>query len=83
MMGERRVDQGALFFEFSLERHLSPDHLLKAIDRFADLNGLHAHLAPFYGETGRPSIDPDLLLRMLKQNKQRSPVRANFLAPSI
>jgi transposase len=65
MMGERRVDQGALFFEFSLERHVPPDHRLRAIDRFVDLNELRAHLAPFYSETGRPSIDPELLIRML------------------
>jgi transposase len=65
MMGERRVDQGALFFEFSLERHVPADHLLRAIDRFVDLNELRARLAPFYSETGRPSIDPELLIRML------------------
>jgi transposase len=65
MMGERRVDQGALFFEFSLDRHVPPGHRLRAIDRFVDLNELRAHLAPFYSETGRPSIDPELLIRML------------------
>jgi transposase len=65
MMGERRVDQGALFFEFSLERHVPPEHLLRAIDRFVDLNELRTHLAPFYSETGRPSVDPELLIRML------------------
>jgi hypothetical protein len=37
MMCERRVDQGASFYEFSLERHVPADHLLKAIDRFVDL----------------------------------------------
>jgi transposase len=65
MMGERRVDQGALFYEFSLERHVPADHLLRAIDRFVDLGGLRTHLAPFYSSTGRPSIDPELLIRML------------------
>jgi transposase len=65
MMGERKVDQGALFFEFSLERHVPSDQLLRAIDRFVDLSELRAHLAPFYSETGRPSIDPELLIRML------------------
>ncbi|HEX4096946.1 MAG TPA: hypothetical protein VHX64_09470 [Caulobacteraceae bacterium] len=33
-MGERQVDQAALFYEFSLERHVPLDHLLRAIDRF-------------------------------------------------
>ena len=65
MMGERQVDQGSLFYEFSLERHVPTDHLLRAIDRFVDLGDLRARLAPFYSSTGRPSIDPELLIRML------------------
>src|SRR3984893_13920656 len=65
MMGERQVDQDALLYEFSLERHVPETHLLRAIDRFVDLGGVRAHLAPFYSETGRPSIDPELLIRML------------------
>ena len=64
MMGERRVQQDALFYEFSLERHVPETHLLRAIDRFVDLDGVRAHLAPFYSETGRPSIDPVLMIRM-------------------
>jgi hypothetical protein len=65
MMGERRVDQAALFYEFSLDRHLPSDHLLRSIDRFVDLEELRAGLAPFYSLIGRPSIDPELLIRML------------------
>ena len=65
MMGERRVDQAALFYEFSLERHVPAEHMLRAIDRFVDLEGVRAHVAPFYSSTGRPSIDPELLIRML------------------
>jgi transposase len=65
MMGERHVDQEALFFGFSLERHVPEGHLLRAIDRFVDLSDLRARLAPFYSETGRPSVDPELLIRML------------------
>src|SRR6266852_2795499 len=65
MMGERHIQQDALFYEFSLERHVPETHLLRAIDRFVDLGGVRAHLAPFYSETGRPSIDPELLIRML------------------
>jgi transposase len=65
MMGERQVDQGFLFYEFSLERHVPADHLLRAIDRFVDLGDLRARLAPFYSSMGRPSIDPELLIRML------------------
>ncbi|HEX4711963.1 transposase, partial [Phenylobacterium sp.] len=65
MMGERRVDQAALFYEFSLDRHVPSDHLLRSIDRFVDLEELRAGLAPFYSLIGRPSIDPELLIRML------------------
>src|SRR5262249_47946348 len=65
MMGERRVDQSSLFYQFSLERHIPAGHLLRAIDRFVDLGDLRAQLAPFYSSVGRPSIDPELLIRML------------------
>lgn len=65
MMGERRVDQAALFYTFSLEDHVPANHLLRSIDWFVELEGLRAHLAPFYSAMGRPSIDPELLIRML------------------
>ena len=65
MMGERTVAQEALFYELSLERHVPAHHLLRAIDRFVDLSVIRAHLRPFYGDTGRPSIDPELMIRML------------------
>src|SRR6266567_4310447 len=64
MMGEQRV-QEALFYEFSLERHVPADHLLRSIDRFVDLSGIREHLRPFYSEVGRPSTDPELMIRML------------------
>lgn len=65
MMGERQAGQEALFYGFSLERHVPADHFLRAIDRFVDLGELRERLAPFYSSTGRPSIDPELLIRML------------------
>jgi transposase len=65
MMGERQVQHDALFYEFSLERPVPGDHLLRSIDRFVDLGGARAHLTPFYSATGRPSIDPEFLIRML------------------
>src|SRR5918911_4025660 len=65
MMGERRVRQDALFYEFSLERHVPERHLLRSIDRFVELDGLRQELAPFYSQMGRPSVDPELLIRML------------------
>ena len=65
MMGERRFSQEALFYAFSLERHVPTGHLVRAIDSFVDLSDLRSRLAPFYSSTGRPSIDPELLIRML------------------
>ena len=65
MMGPRQEAQPALFYEFSLEDHVPQDHLLRSIDRFVDLSSIRAHLADFYSHTGRPSVDPELLIRML------------------
>src|SRR4030088_2202999 len=64
-MGHVQVEQAALFYEFSLERHVPADHLLRSIERFVDLSGIRDHLRPFYSEMGRPSIDPELMIRML------------------
>jgi len=65
MMGERRVMQEALFYGFSLERHVPSNHMLRKIDRFVDLSDIRTHLEPYYSEVGRPSIDPELMIRML------------------
>ena len=65
MMGERTVALEALFYSFNLERHVPADHLLRSIDRFVDLSGIREHLRPFYSSTGRPSVDPELMIRML------------------
>jgi transposase len=65
MMGPKQVAQGALFYEFSIEDHVPQDHLLRAMDRFVDLSAVRQHLAPFYSSTGRPSVDPELMMRML------------------
>jgi transposase len=65
MMGDRLLMQESLFYQFRLDDHVPADHMLRAIDRFLDLDGLRRHLAPFYSTTGRPSIDPELMIRML------------------
>ena len=65
MMRPRQEAQPELFYEFSLEDHVPQDHLLRSIDRFVDLSGIRAYLAEFYSHTGRPSVDPELLIRML------------------
>ena len=63
MMGHRQVEQAASFYEFSLERHVPPDHLLRSIDRFVEFGELRREMAPFYSSIGRPSVDP--MIRML------------------
>lgn len=65
MMGERTVLQEALFYSFNLDRHVPMDHLLRSIDRFVDLSEVREHLRPYYSSVGRPSIDPELMIRML------------------
>jgi transposase len=65
MMGQQCGGQDRLFYSFNLETHVPQDHLLRGIDRFLDLSELREHLEPFYSHTGRPSIDPELMIRML------------------
>jgi transposase len=65
MMGQSGGDQNRLFYSFNLDQHVPADHLLRGIDRFLDLADLRQHLAPFYSHTGRPSVDPELMMRML------------------
>jgi transposase len=65
MMGERAVVQEALFYEFSLDRQVPANHLLRSTDRFVELSGLRSHLEPFYSAIGRPSVDPELMIRIL------------------
>jgi transposase len=64
MMG-RQVEQAALFYEFSLETHVPADHRLRSIDRFVELGEVRRELTSFYSTLGRPSIDPELMIRML------------------
>ena len=65
MMGPKQVAQGALFYEFSIEGFVPQDHSVRGIDRFLDLTEVRPLLAPFYSSCGRPSIDPELMIRML------------------
>jgi transposase len=54
-----------LFYYFNLEHHAPQDHLLRGIDSCLYRSGLRRHLAEHYSRTGRPSIDPELVTRML------------------
>ena len=64
MMG-RQDAAPELFYDFRLDDHVPADHMLRGIDRFLDLSALRLELAPFYSIIGRPSIDPDLMIRIL------------------
>jgi len=64
-MGQQAGAQDQLFYSFSLETHIPSDHILRSIDRFLHLGALRHHLSSFYSHTGRPSIDPELMIRML------------------
>jgi hypothetical protein len=63
MMGRSSQDQGQLFYSFNLEEVVPDDHLVRAIACVLDLSWIRAALAPHYSHTGRPSIDPVLVIR--------------------
>lgn len=65
MMGFQTDNQERLFYSFNLEDHVPQNHLLRGINQYLDLDALHQHLAEHYSHTGRPSIDPELMIRML------------------
>ena len=65
MMGRRENGQGQFFYSFDLDKVVPPDHLARQIAAVLDLSWVHRELAPYYSHTGRPSIDPVLMIRML------------------
>jgi transposase len=67
MMGRQTVDQSQLFYLFNLEGRIPARHLLRRINPIVTriLAELRDKLEPFYSEIGRPSIDPELMIRML------------------
>jgi transposase len=65
MMGRRERRQGQFFYSFDLDKAVPSDHLVRQIDGVLDLDWVHKELAPYYSHTGRPSIDPVLMIRML------------------
>src|SRR3984893_4570176 len=64
MMGVQATS-ARLFYDFCLDDHVPSDHVLRSIDRHLDLDDVRQALKPFYSSTGRPSIDPELMIRML------------------
>lgn len=65
MMGQAVGQQDRLFYEFDLDDRIPSNHLLRRIDAVLDLGWLRSELAPFYSHTGCPSVDPELMIRML------------------
>ena len=65
MMGHQSDSQDKLFYSFNLEAYVPQNHLLRSIHQFLDLSDLRQYLSQFYSHTGRPSIDPELMIRML------------------
>src|ERR1700733_9499895 len=65
MMGRLEDGQSALFYDFCLEDHVPKDHLLRKIADVLDLSEVRQKLAPYYSAMGRPSLDPELMIRML------------------
>ena len=88
MMGPKQEAQVALFYEFSVEDHVPQDHLLRSIDRLVDLDSTRSYLTDFYSHTGRPSVDPELLIRMLLVgycfgSQTLQPYRRKFSKPRV
>ena len=66
-MGRRKRDQGKLFYDFRLEDRIPDNHLVRRMNAFVGvaLADLHKELEPHYSDIGRPSVDPELMIRML------------------
>jgi Transposase domain (DUF772) len=87
LMMERQDEPGCLFYRFNLERHVPSHHLLRQIDAVLDLSEIRR--SPYYAATGRPSIDPELMIRMLLigyafaiRSERRSATRCISISPT-
>jgi len=65
MMGSTTGGQGRFFYDFNLDERIPQKHLLRQIDGVLDLSDVRQRLATYYSHTGRPSVDPELMVRML------------------
>ena len=65
MMGRLEPGQERLFYNFRLEDQVPPNHLVRRLDALLDFEVIREQLKSFYSEIGRPSVDPELMLRML------------------
>ena len=65
MMGRLERDQEQFFYRYNLDELVPADHLVRKLAALLDLSWLREELAPYYSHTGRPSVDPELMVRML------------------
>src|SRR5215470_13789697 len=77
MMGQHDRSE-SLFYYFRIEEQVPENHLLRLIDRYVSFDFVREKLRASYSETGRPSINPEVLLRILllglfRQLTPRSP----------
>ena len=65
MMGRLEDGQERLFYNIRLEDQVPLNHLVRKLDAVLDFDGIRSQLKPFYSDIGRPSVDPELMVRML------------------
>ena len=65
MMGRLEPGQEQLFYNFCLDDQIPPNHLVRKLDALLDFDDIRDQLEPYYAEIGRPSVDPELMIRML------------------
>ncbi len=65
MMGRLETGQDQFFYSYRLDELVPADHLVRKLNEILDLSWVRSELAPYYSHTGRPSIDPELMVRML------------------
>jgi hypothetical protein len=61
----RQDEREQFFYAFCLESHVPQDHVLRGIDAIFDFGAIRKSLAFYCSSTGRPSVDPELMIRML------------------
>lgn len=64
VLGEK-TRQEPMFYYVRLDDMIPQDHLLRMIHRYVDFGSIKERVRHLYSHTGRPSIDPEVLLRML------------------
>jgi len=64
MLGEKQREE-PMFYHVRMADIIPEDHLLRLVDRYVDLAFIRGKVKHLYSHTGRPSIDPEILLRML------------------